>query len=197
MTVEELISAFSLVNISKKSGVFDMAKLEWLNGQYLNDLPPERLVEAVTDEFVARGYIDEAERAARRDYILTLIVMLKERCRVITDFGEKASYFFVEPDSYDEKGEKKHFKPEAAQRLIELADSFERLAQFTVETTEEATRVLVEKYGVGAGKYIHPTRLAVSGTTAGPGLFEMLAAVGKERTIVRMRRAIARITKQL
>ena len=190
MSIGELTGAFSIENISKKSSVFDVQKLEWLNGQYLNDLSYSELLKQVSKQFVESGLISEREIEEKSDYLLEIIGLLKERCRLITDFAVQAKYFFIDPESYDSKGEKKHFRDEsAADRLEKLAGRFETLDPFTKETTEEATRSLAEELELGWVKFIHPARLAVTGFTFGPGLFELLAAVGKERVVSRLRRA--------
>lgn len=197
MDVDELINAFSIENISKKSGVFDLQKLEWLNGQYLNDLPPEDILSVAAPLFVEHGYVTEDEVDSRREYLLSIIEQLKERCRLITELPEMAGYFFIDPDTYEEKGVKKHFKTiEVAQRLEELADRFEALDTFTLESAEAAVRSYAGEKEIGAGKLIHPTRLSVSGVTYGPGLFDILVLLGRERTVARMRAGAAFIRQK-
>jgi len=194
MSVDELIDAFSIENISKKSSVFDMRKLEWLNGQYLHELEPDDILDLVMPLFVEAGYVAEGDLGTKRAYISGVISLLRERCRLLPEFVEQSGYFFTDPDSYDEKGVKKHFKNvEVADRLDTLADRFAALDDFTVDSTEHATRQLSEELEIGAGKLIHPTRLAVTGVTFGPGLFELLALIGKERVVGRMKRAAAYI----
>jgi len=194
MSVNELIDAFSIENISKKSSVFDMRKLEWLNGQYLHELEPDDILELVMPLFVEAAYVAEGDLGTKRAYISGVISLLRERCRLLPEFVEQSGYFFTDPDSYDEKGVKKHFKNvEVADRLDILADRFAALDDFTVDSTEHATRKLSEELEIGAGKLIHPTRLAVTGVTFGPGLFELLALIGKARVVGRMKRAAAYI----
>ena len=196
MTPQELIEAFSIDGLAKKSGVFDLQKLEWLNGQYLNDLPPDELLKEVGGLYVEQGFIAESDIDDRREFLLEVIIQLKERCRLLPEFAERGVFFFNDPESYEEKGVKKHYKTiEVADRLDTLADMFETLDEFTVEATEDAMRTLAEKLEIGGGKLIHPTRLAVSGMTFGPGLFEMLVLVGRERVVQRMRTASAYIRK--
>ena len=197
MELSELIEAFSLEHIAKKSGVFDMTKLEWLNGQYLNELSSEDLFAPVIPLLVKAGYISEGDVDEKRDYLLKVITLLKERCRLLPEFVEKSSYFFTDPLEYDAKGEKKQFKDvSVADRLEALAASFDALGEFTEETAEEVIRAKSEELEIGAGKLIHPTRLAVSGTTQGPGLFEMLITVGRERTVARMLKAASYVREK-
>ncbi|HUT63697.1 MAG TPA: glutamate--tRNA ligase [Anaerolineae bacterium] len=194
MSLEELIEAFSIEGISKKSSVFDIQKLTWLNGQYLKDLSSETLLVYVCPLFVERGYVNEFELEKRRDYILQVVRLLKERCRLITDFPEQAEYFFVDPELYERKGVKKHFDETAvADRLDILAVGFEKLDEFTGKVAEEAIREFAEKLRIGTSKLIHPIRLAVTGVTYGPGLFELLEVIGREKVVSRMRKAAAYI----
>ena len=191
MSIEELIAAFSIENISKKSSVFDLQKLEWLNGQYLNDLSSEKLLKTVGPLFTERGFISESDMEEKKEYLIGVINLLKERCRLITDFAERGEYFFTDPAEYDPKGEKKYFFKElaVAERFDTLADRFEKIEDFNVETSEKVIRGLAEELEINGGKLIHPTRLAVSGTIAGPGLFELLAHIGRETVVARLRRA--------
>jgi len=193
MSREELIGAFSIEQVSKKSGVFDMQKLEWLNGRYLHEMSHDAIFDRVAPMFVGAGYVREEELGDKRDMLIGIVRLLRERCRLLPEFVERSGYFFHDPESYEEKGEKKHFKGDAADLLDLLADRFEKLEPFTIESTEEAVRIVTEERGIGAGKLIHPTRLAVTGVTFGPGLFDVLVLVGKERTVARMRKAAAYI----
>ncbi len=194
MTMEELIEAFSIEGLSKKSGVFDMQKLEWLNGQYLNDIPSEGLLDMVGRLFIERGMIRENEIEEKRGYLTTVITQLKPRCRLITEFAESGMFYFRDPESYEEKGVKKFFRNEDATLQLEmLADAYEELSDFDEQSTEEATRATAEKKGLNGATLIHVTRLAVTGLTYGPGLFEILALVGKGVVVRRMRRAASYI----
>lgn len=194
MSRAEIIEAFSIDGLSKKSGVFDLKKLEWLNGQYVHDMPPEAVLDIVGPQMVDAGYVTEDELTSRKEYLLSIIVQLRERVRLLPEFVEKSAMYFREPAEYDAKGVKKQFsKPGAADILEKLADSFDALESFTGEATEDATRLMSEELEVGAGKLIHPTRLAVSGETGGPSLFEMLELIGREPVVSRMRKAAAYI----
>ena len=144
--------------------------------------------------FVERGLIDGAELEKKRDYLLQVVMLLKERCKLITDFPDRGEYFFVDPEIYERKGVKKHFNETAvADRLEVLAASFDALDDFTTKTTEATVRDFAEKNEVGSAKLIHPIRLAVTGVTYGPGLFELLEVIGREKVVSRMQRTAAYI----
>jgi len=194
MSRSELIEAFSIGGLSKKSGVFDLKKLEWLNGQYVHDMPPEAVLNIIGPQMVDAGYVTTEELASRREFLLAVIVQLRERVRLLPEFVEKSAWYFRAPDEYDAKGLKKQFaKPGAADILDKLADRFDTLEEFTEAATEDATRQMSEELEVGSGKLIHPTRLAVSGETGGPSLFAMLELIGRAEVVKRMRSAAAYI----
>lgn len=196
MSLPELIQAFTVEAINKKSGVFDMQKLEWLNGQYLSETPDETIERLVEPFWVERGVISEDDLPGEREYLQRIVRLLKERCRVLPDFAEKSGYFFHDPESYEDKGVAKYFTgSEVPGRLKELADEFEKLAVFDESSAERTVRELAEKYGIGAGKLIHPIRLAVTGVTFGPGLFDILVTIGRKRVIERLRAAVSFIAK--
>ncbi|MFC1540906.1 glutamate--tRNA ligase [Candidatus Latescibacterota bacterium] len=191
MNIDELIESFSIPNISKKSSVFDLQKLEWLNGLFLRERSTEEIFNDVGPLYVKSGFISEESLTNERNYILNVIELLKVRCRLITDFKTQGEYFFHDPVSYDEKGVRKFFmKPETNEYLEKLIDTFETMGTFNEQKLEDAVRNLAEELNIGGGKLIHPTRLAVSGVTGGPGLFEILALIGRERVVSRMRLAI-------
>ncbi|MDP2983937.1 MAG: glutamate--tRNA ligase [Candidatus Latescibacter sp.] len=191
MSVEELVQAFSIDGIAKKSGVFDIKKLEWLNGLYLNELPAEEILILAMPYFIREGFVPPGGRKKEREYLLKIIHLLKERCRILPDFASQSVYFFREPESYEVKGVEKYFgNREAADFLDTLADRFEARGVFTEKAAEDSVRELAEKLDLNPGKLIHSTRLAVTGVTNGPGLFELLVLVGKERVVARLRRAV-------
>ncbi len=197
MDIDELIESFSIADISKKSSVFDIKKLEWLNGQYLNELPSDEILEDVGPLFIKSGFISGTDLTDKHEYLLNVINLLKARCRLIPDFTARGEFFFKDPALYEEKGARKYFKNlTVSEHLEKLADIFDSLDVFTEKEVEEATRNLAEKLDISGGKLIHPTRLAVTGMTIGPGLFELLSVVGKERVVSRMRRAVDFIREQ-
>ena len=194
MAPGELIEAFSIDHASKKSGVFDMKKLEWLNSLYLAEQPSERLYELSTDLLVEQGLLDGPGRESSHAYLLSLIDLVKSRCKLVTDIPGMIEYFLREPQTYEESGVRKHFSTEGASDLLEaMAARFESLTEFTIPCIEETMRAFADEQGAGGAKIIHLTRLSVTGRTAGPGLFEVLALVGRDRVIARMRAAAAMI----
>jgi glutamyl-tRNA synthetase len=196
MSIGELIHDFTIEGIQKKSGVFDVEKLEWLNGHYLSETPDDELLDLAAPYFIERGLVSDAFAGEDREYLLRVIHLLKERCRLLPEFAERGEYFFRDPETYEEKGVKKLFTPPGVvERLDRIADRFGTLAPFDLRTADESLRIYAGESGINAASLIHPVRLAVTGVTYGPGLFELLELIGKERVVRRLRSAAGYIRR--
>ncbi len=197
MSRQELIDAFSVEGISKKSAVFDEQKLLWLNGEYLRELSSEQLWQPVSERLVEEGLIDEALMVEKKQWILRIIDLLKERAKKLSDFVELGRYFFEDPSEYEKEAQRKYWKDQqTVQRLQMLAEELACLDDFTAARVEEVLRDLAQRLEIVAAKLIHPTRLAVSGRSFGPGLFELMEVLGKETVIRRLQKAIRFLTQQ-
>lgn len=189
MTLAEMIDFFTLERINPKGAIFDEQKLEWLNSEYFKEMPAADLLPRVTPLWISSGLITKSYAHEHADYLLAVVDLFKSRMHRTTDFVELAGFCFRDPDEFDEKAQRKYWKPETAVWLRGLADCFAALESFTEESSEEALRGYAADQELGAAALIHPTRLAVSGLSFGPGLFEMLVLLGQKRVIRRMRRA--------
>lgn len=187
-TLEELIQEFSLERVSKARAIFDLTKLQWINAEHIKRRTDTELAALVRPVLEARG-VSGVEDA----YLQRVVGLMKERVRIIPDFVERGWYFFRDPDSYEDRAVRKHWTPGTGAHLEELARQLEAIEPFERGRIEEQVRVTAERCGVGAEKIIHPTRLAVSGVSAGPGLFELLEVLGKEAVVRRLRRAIEKL----
>ncbi len=192
MTKEELIAAFTMDRVNAANPVFDEQKFEWMNGEYVRRFPDEELLERVFPFLEKAGLVKPDMKTALRGYLLKVVSLLKERCRLLTDFPALGDYFFREEFDYDPKGAEKQFgDPQAAGRLAKVIDAWKELEPFTKGTTEDALRVLSEREGEKAAAFIHPIRLAITGKTMGPALFDIVETLGKERVTARLSRAAA------
>ena len=185
-SLEELVHEFSLERVGKSGAVFNVDKLLWLNQQHLRLKSDAELLDLVRPVLQSR-YLGTVSG----EYMLRVIALMKERAVLVDDFVTTCPYFFTEPGSYDEKAAAKNWTPEVPERLDQLAVRFAALDLFTAEKTEKALREQAEASGVGAGKLIHPLRLAVTGVPQGPSLFHLIEVLGRETTIRRMRQAVA------
>jgi glutamyl-tRNA synthetase len=195
MSVDGLVKAFSMGHISAKAAVFDEKKLEWMNGLYMAERSAASLASEVMPLWKERGWIDDA-RAADDPYITTVIDLLKVRSKKVTELAGSAGYFFEDPETYEEKAAKKQYNPESGTLLNGLLEVIDRCPSFDQAALETAFREYAERSQVQPGHLIHPTRLAISGVSFGPGLFELMVALGRETAVRRMKAAIAFIEQK-
>ncbi|MFQ5822544.1 MAG: glutamate--tRNA ligase [bacterium] len=190
-TRDELIEAFDLSGISKKSAVFDEKKLEWMNGQYLNKIDNEELLQRVQLYLTDAGFITPNFVSENKEYLLRIVGLLKTRIRRLTEFSKLSRYFFTEPEEYEEVGVQKHWKdPMLIERFYSLIDRLAEIQEFSQGNIEKAIRSLAEQMNISAAKLIHPMRLAITGYSASPGLFEIMEILGQETVLRRLRKAI-------
>ena len=196
MGVEELVRRFSLEGINRKSAVFDTAKLEWLNGQYLASMSVEALEPLVADRVIAHGLATAEALAARRAWFLGLIELLKLRSRTVDELARQARPYLTDDLVFDDAAVAKHWgkSPEdVAARLGRVREMLAGVEDWREPALEEGLRSLAEELGVGAGKLIHPLRVAVTGQAASPGIFEVLVVLGRDRTLARVDAALPRV----
>jgi glutamyl-tRNA synthetase len=193
MSRNELIEAFSLEHISPKAAVFDEKKLEWMNGRYLEEIAAETIVEDVALLWKEKGIIAR-DRCVSDPYLKTVVNMLKGRSKRLTEIAENAGYFFIDPENYEEKAEKKYFTKDTGKILILIKEKLSALGTFTHATLEKAFHEIAEAgHDLSLGALVHSARLSVSGVSFGPGLFELMEALGKETVIRRIEKAITKI----
>jgi glutamyl-tRNA synthetase len=184
-TLEELVKEFTLERVGKAGAVFNVDKLNWLNQQHIRRKSNEELAELMKPIFQEKGI-----QVKDGQYLLNVIGLMKERVTVLHDFADFGGYFFKEPDSFDEAGRQKHWRPETNQRMTMLADALESLAVFNHSAIETVIKSLSEKLNIKTAQLIHPTRLALSGKTVGPSLYEMMELLGRETVVRRLRNAV-------
>ncbi len=182
-SMDELIQAFEVERIGKSGVQFSMDKLDWFNQQFLRRLTPAELAQR------ARPHLDAAGLEASDDYLADVAALMHDRVTKSEELATFCAYFYADPTEYEEKGVKKRWKEDSADLVRAYADALEADDAFTVESTEATLRQITEAREAGAGRLIHPARLAVSGTSFGPSLFDMLALIGKEAVVRRLRKA--------
>jgi glutamyl-tRNA synthetase len=178
MTTEDLIRGFSLDRVSRSPAVFDEQKLRWMNGRYLRELEPAELAARLSER---TGRDDLTEAAA----------VAQEKMQTLADFWPLAG-FLVERQPFDDKAWAKVMGDGAPERLRVARDALAAAEPFDTETVEGALRALVERLGVKPKEVFQPVRVAISGTTVSPGIFESVAALGREETLARIDAALER-----
>jgi glutamyl-tRNA synthetase len=194
MTAEELVEAFSADRLLKASSVFDIEKLQWLNGRHLAARPDEELAEHIRSRLSGDGTLlpDRLDDAAWLDSLLQVI---KVRARTLDELADQARPFVCSAIHYEPKAVEKNWlkDPDAAvERLERVRDAFAG-TDWTAVGLEERLRALASEMEVGAGKLIHPLRVALTGNMASPGIFDVLVLLGRERTERRISTGVERI----
>jgi glutamyl-tRNA synthetase len=196
-TAAELCDRFSLERVQKKSAVFDPQKLAWLNGRHLAGTPADVVAPEVLALLGGLGGLGkvEAERAAGEDgaWFRRLVDLLKVRARTVAEVADAARVYLGDDVPLDPEAEARHWRkdPEAAAGHLEaLRDALAGAAAWDEGELEAVVRGVAEARGVGAGKVIHPLRVALTGQQASPGIFEVLVVLGRERSLGRVDRAL-------
>ena len=184
MDRETLARKFDLGGVQTSAARMDLKKLEWMNGEYVRAMAPADYAAA------CRSLLEEAEAlpdGVEDGYVTAVLGLMQERTKRLPDIVEQTPYFFREDYPFDEKAVRKRLnKPEALDGLRALRDRYRQLDTWTEEALDQGLRELAEEREVGAGVLVHPIRVAVSGVAGGPGLFELLALLGKERVLGRI-----------
>ncbi len=184
----ELIEKFLLNKVSKGSPVFDMNKLEWLNGRLISNMSAEELTPLIKKELQAENLWRDEFAGERKAWFGKLIDLLKERSRTIRAFPRAAKPFLVDEIEYDREGIEKHLMDESLDDLFPmLAKDFLGLEEFSAPEIERKLRQRAELEGVKAALLIHALRMVVVGEPVSPGIFEVLELAGREKTIKRMK----------
>lgn len=188
--LETLVDEFSLERVGKSGAVFNLEKLQWMNTQHLRLMTDDQLF-GLLEPYLEKAHLG----SLHREYVLKVIHLMKERVDRVEEFISFGGYFFADPESYDNQAKKKNWKPESSTYLTEAISSIRGLNTYDEKSIEDVVRTIAERHGVGAGKLIHPLRLALTGLGMGPGLFELMAVLGKETCLRRLERALARLVE--
>ena len=195
MSRDELVEAFDFDGVGKSGAVFDPAKLLWLNGLYIAELPKETFAAAAREALRSAGVWDDAYTQARRDWFLRVLALIQPRAKTIAAIPVEGRFFFQPGDEldYDPDGVRKHLASDAiVPALTALSRRWAAAPEWDERLCESELRLVADEQGLPAGKLIHPVRLAVTGRNASPGLFEVVALLGKARTLARIDRLLDR-----
>lgn len=189
--LNELVKKYDLNRVNKSGAVFNVEKLNWLNGEHLRKKSDNELLQLLKENLQSTAYKD---CSFDDEYLIEVIESMKERVIFIHEVAEKAPFFFEAPAGYDEVLIKKRWKPETPAQLNSLLAKFEALPNSDKEGFETALKQTVTEFNTGVGTLIHPVRLAVSGMGVGPGLYDILHIIGKDETIKRIKTALNKIS---
>lgn len=190
-TRQELIEKFSWKNVQTSAAVFNPDKLLWLNAEYIKTSPPRQVAEALIPLLENAGLKAEVS-AVSQNWLAQLVVLVKERAKTLVEMVEWVKPYFGEAVRFEEEAAKKFLTPAIAPMLGRLLKEFETIPSFSKQEWEEAFRKLVEEEAIKMGQLAQPVRVALTGRTASPGLFEVMEVLGRERTLARLRAGMER-----
>lgn len=199
MRTADLIARFSLKGVSRTNAVFDRAKLEWFNTQYLQKLPVEELLAEVERQLKRAGlWREEWTSGEGREWLARTVDLIRPRTRFLPDFTSWARAFFSEDFSYDSAAAEKFWKDARLPDLLaKLADTLEKLPDWNHDACDHALRQLAESASVKAGLLINATRVALTGQAVAPPLFDTMLALGRPAVVARLRRALPFLTSNI
>jgi len=187
----ELIERFALTGVSRTNAVFDRAKLEWFNTQYLQKPPVEYVLPYVEAQLRRAGLWDGSQASSDRAWFATAVELIRSRTRLLGDFTTWARAFFTDDFEYELEAREKFWKDERLPGMLEkLADALDALPDWNHDACDGASRGVAAAEGVKAGLLINATRVAIVGRAVAPPLFETMVVLGKQRVIARLRRAL-------
>jgi glutamyl-tRNA synthetase len=191
----ELVERFALSGVSRTNAIFDRAKLEWFNTQYLQKTPIEELLPHVEAELKRAGLWDASQASTDRTWFEHAVDLIRPRTRLLGDFTTSARAFFTDDFDYDAEAREKFWKDERlAAMLGKLADALAALPDWNHDACDAALRGLATAEGVKAGLLINATRVAILGRAVAPPLFESMVVLGRDRVVARLRRALPSIS---
>jgi glutamyl-tRNA synthetase len=197
LRTSELLKRFSLEGVSRTNGVFDRAKLEWFNTQYLQKLPIEDLLPEVEKELKRSGlWKEEWASGEGHAWFSKTVDLLRPRIRLLPDFSTWSRAFFSDDFEIDAAAKAKFWKDEKVSTLLsQLADALAALPEWNHDACDHAARKVAEDGGVKAGLLINATRVAIVGQAVAPPLFDTMVALGQERVVRRLRDAVPKVGK--
>jgi len=186
--IKEAIKLFDIKDVNKTAAAFDLKKLDWINNQYLKNADPEKLAEELIPALIEKNYIEKNK--FDRNYLISLVKLFQARLSTLNDFADWADFFFLKDITIDPGAEKKHLSKDLSREFKLFIERLDALEEFDIVTIEEAFRKMVAELGIEAKTLIHPIRVALTGKTVGPGLFEVIYYFGKDKTKERLSKFI-------
>ena len=185
-TREELIEVFDIEHIGRSAGIFDIEKLQAINADHIQAAAASDLVASLRPFLNDRGIEIDTD-----DYAASVIETLQPRSKTLDDMADAAMFYYLDDIVYEEKAARKFLKSTALEPLKLLAAKLESTAVFSEKSLEDVFKAVMEETGLKLGKIAQPVRVALTGKTASPGIFEIIAILGPDRVISRLEKAIA------
>jgi len=182
--INEAIKLFDLKDVNKTAATFDLKKLGWMNNQYLKNEDTAKLTEQVIPMLIEKKYVNREN--PDKEYITSLVKLFQPRLSLVNDFPEWADFFFTDEVKVDPNAREKYMHKDFSREFSLFIERLDGLKNFDTVSIEESFRGLVSELGIEAKALIHPIRVALTGKTIGPGLFEVIYYLGRERVKKRL-----------
>ena len=182
--IREAIKLFDIKKVNTTAATFDLDKLNWMNNQYLKKEDPQKLTDQLIPLLLEKKYIEKDN--FDRNYVISLVKLFQGRLTTINDFADWADFFFIQKPSIDPQAKEKYLSGNLSREFGLFMERLDRLKDFNIITIEESFRDLVKELNIEAKALIHPIRVALTGKTVGPGLFEVIYYLGRECTKERL-----------
>ena len=203
---QELIEKFSWKNVQTSAAVFNPEKLLWVNEQYIKHSDPKQVAMLLwphlkqaglenTVEYKKEGLASALQQGEPTEWLVNLVVMVRERTKTLHEMVHWVRPYFGQTVTFEDEAAKKFLTPAMAPILGTLLTRFEAFPAFSKQQWEEAFKHLVEEEGMKMGQLAQPVRVALTGRTASPGLFEVMEVLGRDRTLFRLRQGIDRTSQ--
>jgi glutamyl-tRNA synthetase len=189
-TRQELIHKFSLENIGRSAGIFDPEKLLALNAEHIRAAAPRELAHTLEPFLTAHGCQFEPG-----PFIEKVLRTLQPRSETLQDMAQQALFYFQDDLVYDQKAAAKFLKPQTREAIRLLITEFENMENFTESELEKAFQSVMTQTGLKLGKIAQPVRVALTGRTASPGIFEITEIIGRDKVLARLQAALAYIDR--
>jgi len=188
-SLEDLVEKFSLENVGRSAGVFNPEKLLWLNSHYIKTGDPRRLAELLKPFLEQKGLVTDAGPD-----LIAVVKSLQERASTLVEMADGAAFYFIDQVEYDEKARGKFLTPDQQGLFTVLQEELEHCSEFTEAGLEQAFARVMEKTELKFGKVAQPLRVALTGGTASPSIYEVLQVLGKGPVLSRISRALESLT---
>jgi len=192
LSTPELVSRFSIERVGRAAAIFDERKLRWLNGRFTRELAPDEYLEAAAGQLAREGHGDAA---AARERLREACAIAQEKAQTLTELWPLIGFLF-EPPAEDDRAWAKVMKPEVAESLGAALVALRSAQPFDAPTLERELSAVVEALGAKPRDVYQPLRVAITGTTISPGIFESLAVLGRDQAVARVEAALARLSAQ-
>lgn len=194
LTREELIKEFTIERMGKSANIFDYEKLLWINGEYIRMMTVSELAEMTLPYLKDKGYVGEKPSPEELSYVTAVVGLEQERLRTLAEVAQVTDFFFTDSVDYDEAAWTKIMTQEhVASYLDNLGMKIKGVEPWTAEAIEAMMRQLAEELGLKTAQAFHPLRVTVSGRMQGPGLFEMVKVLGRDRVVKRVTQALEKL----